>query len=321
MLSTNFRQAFEQLTNLDQIEALAQERFAEYQKVPQWVDFEVKIQELFRPGLADITTSFDDIISVRSNRATEQEAINSILPLIMELIPWRKGPWNMLDTEIDAEWQSNLKWDRFKDHLGDLEDRRVVDIGCNNGYYLFRMLAERPRFLLGLDPSIRCYYQFELFRRLIGNEQMAYLLFGIDEAQLFSNAFDLALCMGVIYHRRDPHTSCRMLYECLKPAGRLIFESIVIPGNSPVALCPVDRYAQMRNVWFVPTVPCMLSWLEKAGFQKIELLDISATTPEEQRTTRFSPYQSLTDYLDPEDPSKTVEGYPAPQRAIVTGYK
>jgi len=319
MLSTNFKEAFQQLTNLDQIEALAQERFAEYQKVPQWVDFEAKITELFRPDPADITTSFDDIVSVRSSK--ENKAVSSISPLITELIPWRKGPWNILGTELDAEWQSNLKWDRFKDHLGDLEDRRVVDIGCNNGYYLFRMLPERPRFLLGLDPSIRCYYQFELFRRLIGDNHMEYLLFGIDDAQLFPSAFDVALCMGVIYHRRDPYTSCQYLYHCLKPAGRLIFESIVIPGDKPVALTPEDRYAQMRNVWFVPTVSCMLNWLTRAGFKNCEVIDISPTTPAEQRTTPFSPYLSLSDYLNPDNPAETVEGYPAPQRAIVLGHR
>jgi len=321
MLSENFKQAFQQLSNLDQIEALASERFAEQQKVPQWREFEEKIKESLPLDLKEPTASFDDVVTVGSSSENEQEITNSILPLINELIPWRKGPWNFFSTEVDAEWQSNLKWDRFKDHLGDLEERRVVDIGCNNGYYLFRMLPGRPRFLLGLDPSIRCYYQFELFRRLIRNEQMEYLLFGIDEAQLFPNAFDLALCMGVIYHRRDPYTACQYLYQCLKPAGRLLFESIVIPGDKPVALTPKDRYAQMRNVWFVPTVSCMENWLTRAGFKNCEVIDISPTTPAEQRSTPFSPYQSLSDYLNPNDSSRTTEGYPAPQRATIVGFK
>jgi tRNA (mo5U34)-methyltransferase len=46
------------------------------------------------------------------------------------------------------------------------------------------------------------------------------------------------------------------------------------------------------------------------------MVDISTTSIEEQRSTEWMKFESLKDFLDPEDPSKTVEGHPAPIRAV-----
>ncbi|MEW8068099.1 MAG: DUF1698 domain-containing protein, partial [Candidatus Thiodiazotropha endolucinida] len=40
------------------------------------------------------------------------------------------------------------------------------------------------------------------------------------------------------------------------------------------------------------------------------------TTIEEQRATEWMRFESLADYLDPADRSLTIEGYPAPRRAV-----
>ena len=59
-------------------------------------------------------------------------------------------------------------------------------------------------------------------------------------------------------------------------------------------------------------------WLERVGFTDVKLVDINQTTVEEQRTTHWMPYQSLSDFLDPSNSNLTIEGYPAPKRAFFT---
>ena len=49
--------------------------------------------------------------------------------------------------------------------------------------------------------------------------------------------------------------------------------------------------------------------------------DVSITTVEEQRGTDWMRFQSLSDYLDPADHSRTVEGLPAPMRAVIVARK
>ena len=82
-------------------------------------------------------------------------------------------------------------------------------------------------------------------------------------------------------------------------------------------LFPKDRYAKMRNVYFIPTLPALKNTLMRAGFKHIDVLDVSVTTLNEQRVTDWTFNQSLGDFLDPNDATKTIEGYPAPQRVAL----
>lgn len=285
--------------------------------ITHWERYRRMLEEFSAPPRDRISIGFDDTFSIRADEETEELYSDRVEQLIHGLIPWRKGPFNLLGHEIDAEWRSNLKWDRFADALPVLAGKRIADVGCNNGYYIFRMLEHSPQFVLGLDPSSRCYYQFDLLKRFLRDPRLGFELFGIQHLSFFPEFFHIVLCLGVLYHRRDPYTGCRDLFESLKPGGTAIVESLVIPGDESVVLCPQDRYGKMRNVWYIPTVAALSTWLEKAGFTAIEELDRSQVTIAEQRQTALAPYESLADFLDPSCPEKTVEGYPAPERAIL----
>lgn len=77
----------------------------------------------------------------------------------------------------------------------------------------------------------------------------------------------------------------------------------------------------MRNVYFIPSVPTMMNWLHKCGFSEIKMVDKSVTSLDEQRKTDWMTSDSLADFLDPNDSSKTIEGYPAPMRAVFVAKK
>ena len=236
---------------------------------------------------------------------------------IQGMIPWRKGPFAFFGETIDAEWRSDLKWDRIDKELADLTNKRVIDIGCNNGYYMFRALEANPRLMYGIDPSERTLYQFELFQRYLQDPRFQYDLLGIEHVPLFPGFFDVALCMGILYHHKNPYQMLMDVRDCLRPGGTLIMENIVIPGDEPMSIIVPDRYAMMRNVYFITTVPALEVLLKRSGFVDLELLDMSKVTFEEQRRTAYAPYQSLEDFLDPDNQDLTVEGFPAPHRAVI----
>jgi tRNA (mo5U34)-methyltransferase len=48
------------------------------------------------------------------------------------------------------------------------------------------------------------------------------------------------------------------------------------------------------------------------------VVDVNVTSTQEQRSTEWMSFHSLENFLDPDDHSKTIEGYPAPRRAIIT---
>ncbi|OYP28299.1 tRNA 5-methoxyuridine(34)/uridine 5-oxyacetic acid(34) synthase CmoB [Rhodopirellula sp. MGV] len=265
----------------------------------------------------------DDRVRVLPTNENDDEAVNTttaseaIREQLMCFHPWRKGPLEFAGHFIDTEWRSDWKYERIRSGV-DFRNKKVLDVGCGNGYYGWRMLADGASFVLGFDPILRFLAQFEVFRRYAKPDCPHHVVPLIDENLPDKlNFFDVVVSAGVLYHRTSPIDHLRSLAGALAPGGQLVLETIVIEDDSPNVLVPEDRYAQMRNVWFLPSVPMIFRWLQRTGFTNPRLIDISTTTSEEQRTTDWMTFQSLRDFMDPNDPTKTVEGYPGPVRAIV----
>ncbi|MBE4577755.1 tRNA 5-methoxyuridine(34)/uridine 5-oxyacetic acid(34) synthase CmoB [Vibrio navarrensis] len=241
--------------------------------------------------------------------------------LLRTFHPWRKGPYHVHGIHIDTEWRSDWKWDRVLPHISTLKNRSVLDVGCGNGYHMWRMLGEGARLCVGIDPSHLFLIQFEAIRKLMGGDQRAHLLpLGIEQLPKLQ-AFDTVFSMGVLYHRRSPLDHLIQLKDQLVSGGELILETLVIEGDENAVLVPKERYAQMRNVYFFPSARALKVWLELVGFEQVRIVDENVTSIGEQRSTDWMTHNSLPDYLDPSDASKTVEGYPAPRRAVLVAKK
>lgn len=233
------------------------------------------------------------------------------------MLPWRKGPYDVFGIHIDTEWRSDWKWNRVKDHITPLQQRMVLDVGCGNGYHCWRMLGDGARMVVGIDPLILNVMQFQLIRKLYGEAPIYVLPVGIEDIPPDIKAFDTVFSMGVLYHRRSPIDHLLELKACLKPGGELVLETLIIDGGLGEVLLPEDRYAKMRNVWFLPSAPTLILWLKRCGFDNIRVVDVTKTSIEEQRTTEWMPFHSLKNFLDPDNVDLTCEGLPAPKRAIL----
>ncbi|MCU1715936.1 tRNA 5-methoxyuridine(34)/uridine 5-oxyacetic acid(34) synthase CmoB [Pseudomonas sp. 5P_3.1_Bac2] len=236
------------------------------------------------------------------------------------LIPWRKGPFHLFDVHVDSEWRSDWKWQRVAPHL-DLKGKRILDVGCGNGYYMWRMLGAGAASVVGIDPNWLFLCQFLAMKNYLPNLPAWHLPLAFEELPAKLQGFDRVFSMGVLYHRRSPIDHLLDLKDCLVKDGELILETLVVEGDEQQVLVPEDRYAQMRNVWFLPSVPALELWMRRAGFVDVRCVDVSTTSVEEQRATDWMRFQSLPEFLDPNDHSRTVEGLPAPRRAVVIGRK
>lgn len=247
--------------------------------------------------------------------AAEQQQL--LQDTLMALHPWRKGPFELFGTHIDTEWRSDWKWSRLQSHISPLAGRRVLDVGCGNGYHCWRMRGAGAELVVGIDPTLLFVMQFAAIQRYVGDARVGVLPLGIEQLPPKLRFFDTVFSMGVLYHRRSPFDHLLELREALRPGGELVLETLVIDGRAGEVLVPDDRYARMNNVWFIPSTATLKNWLKKVGFKNAQVANVAATTTEEQRATQWMTFQSLAQCLDPGDSSRTVEGYPAPRRAVI----
>lgn len=246
---------------------------------------------------------------------------HELFEALSKLKPWRKGPFQIADVFIDTEWRSDFKWERVHPHLASLHNRKILDIGCGNGYHCWRMLNDDPELVLGIDPSILFNMQFQAINHYIQDERINLLPLTIQHMPLNMQWFDSVFSMGILYHRRSPFDHLLQLKGLLKAGGELCLETLVIEGGKGQVLVPESRYARMNNVWFLPSVDELIHWLKRCGFKNVRAVDINHTTFQEQRSTEWMPFESLPECLDADDANKTVEGYPAPLRAVVLANK
>lgn len=270
------------------------------------------------PTYEKVGVGLGDSVTIDIPALTQNQSLQ-IKETALLMKPWRKGPFQINDLFIDSEWQSQIKYNLLEPHFN-LKDKIVGDIGCNNGYYLFRMLSHEPKKLIGFDPSAIYYSQFQFLNHFIQSE-IVYELLGVEHVEFYEYKFDILFCLGVLYHRSDPIGMLKSLYKGLNKGGELILDTFMIDGEEEICLTPKERYSKIPNIYFIPTVKALENWCYRAGFDTFEVLEIMVTSSEEQRKTEWIDTQSLEDYLDPNDKTKTVEGYPAPKRVYIKAIK
>ncbi|MFV0439437.1 MAG: tRNA 5-methoxyuridine(34)/uridine 5-oxyacetic acid(34) synthase CmoB [Desulfopila sp.] len=290
----------------------------------QWVNQDKKgflryrqpFQDLCRFRAKHLDLAEETVTIGRRQEVSDHER-QEITTLLRRFSPWRKGPFSVFGVDIDAEWRSERKWARLESRLPDLRGRRIADIGCNNGYYMFRMAHHQPEFVLGLEPSVQHYYCCKALKQMAGIDNIEIDLLGVEHLPLFADCFDVIFLMGIIYHRPSPIDTLRDILCALRPGGTLLLESQAIPGDEPYALFPDRTYAKVPGTYFIPTGRCLVNWLQKTGFVDIELFCAHPMSSAEQRRTDWMRFESYADFIDPGDPTRTAEGYPAPWRVFL----
>ena len=300
-----------------QLDTIVSQRF--HGKMEQWRNLLAELPEISASSLDLKADKVRIGVAADCNQSTQQQ----LKQILKQFQPWRKGPYELFGLHIDTEWRSDWKWQRVKEHIAPLKNRLVLDIGCGNGYHMWRMLGEGAQLVIGADPSQFFLSQFHIMKHYAGADLPLHILpLKGEELPAFTKTyrnkgFDTVFSMGVLYHRHSPITHLQELRYFLRPGGEMILETLVIEGDDQQLLLPENRYAKMRNVWFIPSPDLLTRMLQRAGFINIRVVDINQTSIEEQRVTDWMSYESLSDFLSPNNHNKTIEGYPAPKRAIV----
>ncbi len=281
-------------------------RYERHGLLPQWEEV-----------LAELPVLESSTVELMSEVRVEGAEFPGLEDLLKAFHPWRKGPYHINGVHIDTEWRSDWKWDRVRPHIQSLKGRTVLDVGCGNGYHCWRMVGEGAKLVIGIDPSPMFVCQFFAMKHFIRDPRAWVLPLGIEDVPETPGAFDTVFSMGVLYHRKSPLEHIEQLKSFLRPGGELVIETLVVDGPEGYSLIPEGRYAKMRNVWVIPSVPTLETWMRNCGLNNVRTVDVTTTSTDEQHSTDWMTFESLPDFLDPVDPTKTIESHPSPKRAVV----
>ncbi len=279
--------------------------------LPHWLEAYNSLPDLI---VEDSSIDCDKVFASGEISDDQSDLLNRCLH---HLHPWRKGPFELFDTFIDSEWRSDWKWNRLSPHIESWHDKNVLDIGCGNGYHCLRIAAKGAKTVTGIDTSLLSIMQFKSLQKYFNVDNVDIFPVGIQNMPDDVPVFDTVLSMGVLYHRKEPLEHLNKIKSLLVDGGEAIIETLIIDGDNDECLIPEKRYAMMKNVYKIPSVSLLENWLKEAGFCDIRTVDVTVTSIEEQRSTEWMKFHSLSNFLAPNDPTKTVEGYSAPRRAMV----
>ena len=302
---------FEQLPEWRSLRATAQTAVTKHGNTPRW---ECALASL--PDAAPSHVDLGDVIDIGTAHDLDDDARERLTRALHALEPWRKGPFRLFGVAIDAEWRSDRKWCRIHPHPSSLVGRRVLDVGCGNGYYGWRMRAAGAALVAGVEANLGHVTQYLAVQRYAQDPSNCIVPVRFDAVPT-TPTFDTVFSLGVLYHQRDPRSHLAQLRRFVRSGGELVVETLIADPGDTIVLADDARYARMRNVFTIPSSRALIDWLGAAGFDDARIVDVTPTTIDEQRRTKWMRFESLAEALDPNDASRTIEGHRAPLRAVV----
>jgi tRNA (mo5U34)-methyltransferase len=168
----------------------------------------------------------------------------------------------------------------------DLSGKRVLDIGCSDGFFSFECEKRGAVSVLAVDNYNSVYIDsprgFHVAHEILQSrvEFRQADLFDLDSEDV--GQFDLVLFLGVLYHLRHPLLALERLATLCR--GQLVVETLIAPEprgmvsrvwqriagrKKPapwMAFYEHDEINRVPTTWWAPSVPCLEGMVRSCGF-------------------------------------------------------
>ena len=177
--------------------------------------------------------------------------------------------FDFLDEELKAS-NSAEKYDLSRLTTFDLENKNILDVGCNAGYFMFKLLGKNPNWIMGIDS----HRPFIDIARRINEEcfQSTKLDFHVGDFFQYkfplNKAFDLIYCFSTFhYFYEQQQLFIDKCYELLSKDGILLVEIEESPDQGEAKIFSPPRPADGK-CYFYPNPTMVKQWIK--GIFKIE---------------------------------------------------
>ena len=149
----------------------------------------------------------------------------------------------------------------------DLSGLSVLDIGTANGGAAF--IAERrgAKRVVAVDIYDPHDYGFAQVAEALGSKAEFRRTSVYELPEVLGEQFDVVLFLGVLYHLRHPLLAIDAVRRCAR--GQVFVDTAVTPSKAPVSHAEFypGPYEGDTSNWFVPSVSCVIDWMNTSGFK------------------------------------------------------
>lgn len=155
----------------------------------------------------------------------------------------------------------------------DLCGKRVLDVGCADGYFTF--LAEaRGASVVAIDSWP--YQGFLLAHEVRGSKAEFRQMNVYDLQPDILGPFDIVFFTGIYYHLKHPILALERIASVTRELAIIESQIMNLPGFEDTALSRFYEPEELAsgdptNRW-VPNVPCLLQTVRAAGFPRVEFI-------------------------------------------------
>ncbi len=163
----------------------------------------------------------------------------------------------------------------------DLTGKRVLDIGCAEGFFSFEAERRGAREVIGIDSFPDSVRRFQIIRDALGSNAQAFLMnvYDLDPKRL--GTFDVVLFYGVFYHLRHPQLALEAIRGVA--TGTLLFQTHIqehpaLAGQPWAKFLPHGMMSGAEKADWDPTVfwlfnsAACLAMLDHVGFADARVL-------------------------------------------------
>lgn len=140
----------------------------------------------------------------------------------------------------------SFKWEKIKGAIPeDLQGWKVLDIGCNAGFYSLE-LAKRGAEVLAIDLDEHYLKQAKWTAKQFGlDDKIRFEQMQVYDLAHTEEQFDLIWFMGVFYHLRYPMLALDILSQKVKKM--MVFQTLSMPGTEEMEV-PEDVEFHKREI-------------------------------------------------------------------------
>jgi tRNA (mo5U34)-methyltransferase len=164
----------------------------------------------------------------------------------------------------------------------DMNGKRVLDIGCSEGFFSFEAERRGAREVIAVDSSPDSVRRFNICRSALGSKATAFLTSVYDLNPRGFGTFDVVMFFGVLYHLRHPLLALERIARVC--TGSLLMQTANYEDPAfgdqafakfhPFGIESGPKEAPLFDptVFWLPNAACVRDMLRHAGFVSIKCL-------------------------------------------------